>query len=48
MRKIISEACEVKTVNEKIDSDLFIDLSHTIENGLITYKGLPAPVILTI
>src|SRR5947209_11333585 len=22
-----------------------IDLSHTIENGLITYKGLPAPVI---
>jgi arylformamidase len=23
----------------------FIDLSHTIENGLITYKGFPAPVI---
>ncbi len=23
----------------------FIDLSHTIEDGLITYKGLPAPVI---
>ena len=22
-----------------------IDLSHTVENGLITYKGLPAPVI---
>ena len=22
-----------------------IDLSHTIDNGLITYKGLPAPVI---
>lgn len=22
-----------------------IDLSHTIENGLITYQGLPAPVI---
>ncbi len=22
-----------------------IDLSHTIENGLVTYKGLPAPVI---
>ena len=22
-----------------------IDLSHTIEDGLITYKGLPAPVI---
>jgi arylformamidase len=24
---------------------MFIDLSHTIEDGLITYKGLPAPVI---
>jgi arylformamidase len=23
----------------------FIDLSHTIENGMITYKGLPAPII---
>ncbi len=23
----------------------YIDLSHTIENGLITYKGLPAPII---
>jgi arylformamidase len=23
----------------------FIDLSHTVEHGLITYRGLPAPVI---
>jgi arylformamidase len=23
----------------------YIDLSHTIEHGLVTYKGLPAPVI---
>ncbi|WP_088034308.1 cyclase family protein [Evansella clarkii] len=23
----------------------FIDLSHTIEDGLVTYKGLPAPLI---
>jgi len=23
----------------------YIDLSHTIDNGLITYKGLPAPII---
>ena len=22
-----------------------VDLSHTIENGLVTYKGLPAPII---
>jgi len=25
--------------------DNFIDLSHTIEHGMITYKGLPAPII---
>lgn len=24
---------------------IFIDLSHVIENGLVTYKGLPAPII---
>jgi hypothetical protein len=24
---------------------LYIDLSHTIHDGLVTYKGLPAPVI---
>ncbi len=23
----------------------FVDLSHTIEHGLITYKGLPAPIL---
>jgi kynurenine formamidase len=23
----------------------FIDLSHTVEHGLVTYKGLPAPII---
>src|SRR5712691_5882608 len=28
------------TVNKQL-----IDLSHTIEHGLITYKGLPAPLI---
>lgn len=26
-------------------STTFIDLSHIIENGLVTYKGLPAPII---
>lgn len=24
---------------------MFVDVSHTIEHGMITYKGLPAPVI---
>src|SRR5687767_9288730 len=26
-------------------STTLIDLSHTVEHGMITYKGLPAPVI---
>jgi kynurenine formamidase len=26
-------------------TDNFIDLSHTIESGMITYRGLPAPLI---
>src|SRR5688500_14262685 len=29
---------------KKVDIAL-IDLSHTIEDGMITYKGLPAPII---
>lgn len=28
-----------------MNAEKFIDLSHTIEQGLITYKGLPAPII---
>src|SRR5215467_9596228 len=24
---------------------MLIDLSHTLEHGLVTYKGLPAPII---
>jgi kynurenine formamidase len=27
------------------DRSRFVDLSHTIEGGMITYKGLPAPLI---
>ncbi|HEY5568167.1 MAG TPA: cyclase family protein, partial [Gammaproteobacteria bacterium] len=23
----------------------FVDLSHAVEHGMVTYKGLPAPVI---
>lgn len=32
-------------MNTRSDRNIYIDLSHTIENGLVTYKGLPAPVI---
>jgi len=28
-----------------VDKKHFVDLSHTIEHGLVTYRGLPAPVI---
>lgn len=27
------------------DTSMFVDLSHTIQHGLVTYKGLPAPII---
>jgi arylformamidase len=27
------------------DRPKLVDLSHTVENGLVTYKGLPAPII---
>jgi kynurenine formamidase len=31
--------------NSAAASARFVDLSHTIEDGMITYKGLPAPLI---
>jgi len=34
-----------QTAREQRSSGQFIDLSHTVEDGLITYNGLPAPVI---
>lgn len=44
-KQIIREPHKRKPINNKdIDSRL-IDLSHTITDGLVTYKGLPAPVI---
>lgn len=32
-------------IAENGSTRIFVDLSHTIENGMITYKGLPAPLI---
>src|ERR1700710_1259000 len=43
-KQILNEAHKRKHLNIKPEIQL-IDLSHTIENGLITYKGLPAPII---
>src|SRR5258708_39829329 len=44
-KQIIEEPHKRKQVNEKKNDRLLIDLSHNIENGLVTYKGLYAPVI---
>jgi kynurenine formamidase len=44
-KEIFTEPHKRKPVNEKTENELLIDLSHTIEHGLITYKGLPAPII---
>jgi kynurenine formamidase len=44
-KEVFNETHKRKPVNQITNTDLLIDLSHTIENGLITYKGLPAPII---
>lgn len=44
-KKIISEPHKRKPVNAETKGTMFIDLSHTIHDGLVTYKGLPAPII---
>src|SRR5262245_27258272 len=42
-KRIIAEPHKRKPINS--GASLFVDLSHTIEDGLVTYKGLPAPII---
>lgn len=42
---ILEETHKRKPIDEKNKTNLLIDLSHTIEDGLVTYKGLPAPII---
>jgi len=43
-KQIFNEAHKRKAINT-VQEKLFIDLSHTIEHGLVTYKGLPAPLV---
>ncbi|QIP11660.1 cyclase family protein [Spirosoma aureum] len=43
-KEILTEAHKRASIREAKQSRL-IDLSHTIEDGLVTYKGLPAPII---
>ena len=42
---IFEETHKRKPIDKHNKANLLIDLSHTIEDGLITYKGLPAPII---
>jgi arylformamidase len=44
-KQIFEERHKRQPVNGEKNDRLFIDVSHTIENGLVTYKGLPAPII---
>jgi arylformamidase len=44
-KEIIVEAHKRKSPSQTTKSDVLIDLSHTIEHGLVTYKGLPAPIV---
>lgn len=44
-KTIFEEQHKRKPINENIKTGFLIDLSHTIEHGLVTYKGLPAPII---
>lgn len=44
-KEILTETHKRKPINTREQTALLIDLSHTIEQGLVTYRGLPAPVI---
>lgn len=44
-KEILIESHKRRPIDESVVEDSLIDLSHTIEDGLITYKGLPAPHI---
>ncbi len=44
-KEFFNETHKRKPINKKKEADILIDLSHTIEHGLVTYKGLPAPII---
>jgi len=43
-KKIITEPHKRTPVTAR-ENEALIDLSHTIEDGLVTYRGLPAPII---
>ncbi len=44
-KEVFNETHKRRPIDAKANTHLLIDLSHTIEHGLVTYKGLPAPII---
>ena len=44
-KRIVAEAHKRAPIDAESGEKRYVDLSHTIEHGLVTYKGLPAPII---
>jgi kynurenine formamidase len=44
-KRIIAEAHKRAPESSLVQGSAFVDLSHTIEHGVVTHKGLPAPII---
>lgn len=44
-KEIFTEKHKRHSDNKQATGVRLVDLSHTIEHGLVTYKGLPAPII---
>jgi kynurenine formamidase len=44
-KRIIAETHKRKAVDASSRADQYVDLSHVIENGTVTHRGLPAPII---
>ncbi|MFO1171439.1 MAG: cyclase family protein [Hyphomicrobiaceae bacterium] len=48
-KRIVAEphkrSSRTRTADESGSTAHYVDLSHTIETGMITYKGLPAPLV---
>lgn len=44
-KELFTEKHKRQPINNSSRRDAVVDLSHTIEDGLVTYKGLPAPII---
>ena len=44
-KRIVAEAHKRKPADTSSSSSRYVDLSHVIENGMVTHRGLPAPII---